>query len=107
MFRILLNPDPEPTTLLVLEIKLKSAVVKGLVSDPDLDLVPIPRVTHLVKSFGSPTEPDPDPHHWFFYLFFIVLKKYPHSDEFHSDIIRVRTYFAFGGRSIRTKIVRT
>jgi hypothetical protein len=35
------------------------------------------------------------------------LKNGPHSDQFRSDIIRVWTYFAFGERDSRTKIVRT
>jgi hypothetical protein len=45
-------------------------------------------------------------------LFVLILesclnKDSPYSDQFRSDIIRVRTYFAFVGRDIRTKIVRT
>jgi hypothetical protein len=51
---------------------------------------------------------NPDPQHCSVLIFKKnCLKNGPHSDPFRSDIIRVRTYFAFGGRDIRTKIVRT
>jgi hypothetical protein len=59
------------------------------------------------KKFWILTNPDSQ-HCSVLILFFLNwLKNGPHSDQFRSDIIRIRTYFAFGERDIRTIIVRT